>query len=121
MSNITSTATNVRFHQTARNVSAQPTLVPAGSMSTLLQPLGDQGQLTISALAQLSEEDQKRTLGEHLYPRIKAMYPNLANKLTGMLLGVDNAEVINLLESEDLLRAKVRYFVYSYSDNGFPS
>uniref|UniRef100_A0A094ZMR8 Polyadenylate-binding protein 1 n=1 Tax=Schistosoma haematobium TaxID=6185 RepID=A0A094ZMR8_SCHHA len=106
MSNITSTATNVRFHQTARNVSAQPTLVPAGSMSTLLQPLGDQGQLTISALAQLSEEDQKRTLGEHLYPRIKAMYPNLANKLTGMLLGVDNAEVINLLESEDLLRAK---------------
>ncbi|CAH8662272.1 unnamed protein product [Schistosoma margrebowiei] len=106
MSNITSTATNVRFHQTARNVSAQPTLVPAGSMSTLLQPLGDQGQLTISALAQLSEEDQKRTLGEHLYPRIKAMYPNLANKLTGMLLGVDNAEVINLLECEELLRAK---------------
>ncbi|TNN14125.1 Embryonic polyadenylate-binding protein isoform 2 [Schistosoma japonicum] len=106
MPNITNATTNVRFHQTARNVSAQPTLVPTGNTSTLLSPLGDQGQLTISALAQLSEVDQKRALGEHLFPRIQTMYPTLARKLTGMLLGVDNAEVINLLESDDLLRAK---------------
>ncbi|CAH8873381.1 unnamed protein product [Trichobilharzia szidati] len=106
MSNMPGTATSVRFNQTARNVSAQPALVQAGNLSAVLTPLGDQGQLTISALAQLPEEEQKRTLGEHLYPRVKMMYPELASKLTGMLLCVDNAEVINLLESEELLRAK---------------
>ncbi|CAH8668457.1 unnamed protein product [Heterobilharzia americana] len=103
---MTGTAANVRFHQTARNVSAQPQLVQAGAMPTVLTPLGDQSQLTISTLAQLPEEEQKRMLGEHLFPRVLAMFPEDAKKITGMLLCVDNAEVINLLESEELLRAK---------------
>lgn len=96
---------SVRFNQTARNVSAQPSAIPGG-VPAVLAPLGDQSPLTISALAQLSEEDQKRTLGERLFPLVQEMYPNLAQKLTGMLLGVDNAEVIHLLESKDSLRAK---------------
>lgn len=99
-------AGNVRFNQTARNVSTQPTTAP-GNMPSVLAPLGDQSPLTISALAQLSEEDQKRTLGERLFPLVQEMYPTLAQKLTGMLLGVDNAEVIHLLESKESLRAKL--------------
>ncbi|CAH8589035.1 unnamed protein product [Dicrocoelium dendriticum] len=98
------TTTNVRFNQTARNVSAQPV---SNNMSSVLAPLGDQGPLTISALAQLSAEDQKRTLGERLFPLVQEIYPTLAQKLTGMLLGVDNAEVIHLLESRESLRAKL--------------
>lgn len=96
---------NVRFNQTARNVSAQPAAIP-GNVPAVLAPLGDQSPLTISALAQLSEEEQKRTLGERLFPLVQEMYPNIAQKLTGMLLGVDNAEVIHLLESKESLRAK---------------
>lgn len=102
---VTGTAGNVRFNQTARNVVNQP--APAPPMSTVLAPLGDQNTLTISALAQLSEEEQKRTLGERLFPLVKAMYPTIAEKLTGMLLGVDNAEVIHLLESKESLRSKL--------------
>lgn len=105
MGSMTGTAGNVRFNQTARNVTAQP--APAPPMSTVLAPLGDQSPLTISALAQLSEEEQKRTLGERLFPLVQAIYPTLAQKLTGMLLGVDNAEVIHLLESKESLRAKL--------------
>lgn len=105
MANITGTAGNVRFNQTARNVSTQPTQPPI--MPTILAPLGDQSPLTVSALAQLSEEEQKRTLGERLFPLVQEIYPSLAQKLTGMLLGVDNAEVIHLLESKESLRAKL--------------
>lgn len=104
MGNLAGAAGNVRFNQTARNVSAQP--APAPTMQTVLAPLGDQSPLTISALAQLSEEEQKRTLGERLYPLVKEINAPLAQKLTGMLLGVDNAEVIHLLESKEALRAK---------------
>lgn len=94
---------NVRFNQTARNVSAQA----APNMPTVLAPLGDQGPLTMSALAQIPEDDQKRMLGERLYPLVREIYPALAQKLTGMLLGVNNAEVIHMLDSKDYLLAKV--------------
>ncbi|VDP88956.1 unnamed protein product [Echinostoma caproni] len=96
---------NVRFNQTARNVANQP--APAPPMSTVLAPLGDQNTLTISALAQLSDDEQKRVLGERLFPLVQEIYPALAKKLTGMLLlGVENAEVLHLLESNESLRAK---------------
>lgn len=105
MGNMAGTTANVRYNQNARNVSAQP--APAPSNMTVLAPLGDQSPLTISALAQLPEEEQKRTLGERLFPLVQEMHPNLAQKLTGMLLGVENAEVIHLLESKEALRAKL--------------
>lgn len=94
---------NVRFNQTARNVSAQP----GPNMSAVLAPLGDQGPLTLSALAQVPEDDQKRMLGERLYPLVREVYPALAQKLTGMLLGVDNTEVIHMLESKEYLLGKL--------------
>lgn len=105
MNQVNTPTGNVRFNQTARNVSAQPAPTPA--MPAVLAPLGDQSPLTISALAQLSEEEQKRTLGERLFPLVQEIYPTLAQKLTGMLLGVDNAEVIHLLESKESLIAKL--------------
>jgi polyadenylate-binding protein len=46
-------------------------------------------------------------LGEALYPKIQAQQPELAGKITGMLLEMDNTELLGLLEDDDALRAKV--------------
>jgi polyadenylate-binding protein len=46
-------------------------------------------------------------LGERLFPLIQRMYPELAGKLTGMLLELDNSELLYMLESQESLKAKV--------------
>lgn len=45
--------------------------------------------------------------GERLYPLIHVLHPSLAGKITGMLLEIDNSELLLLLESPDSLRSKV--------------
>lgn len=50
---------------------------------------------------------QKQMLGEALYPKIHEMQPELAGKITGMLLEMENSELINLTSDESALRAKV--------------
>jgi len=46
-------------------------------------------------------------LGERLFPLIQNVEPQLAGKITGMLLEMDNGELLNLLESPDALNAKI--------------
>jgi len=52
-------------------------------------------------------QQQKQMLGEALYPKIHAQQPELAGKITGMLLEMENSELLGLTENEDALRAKV--------------
>ncbi|KFR10068.1 Embryonic polyadenylate-binding protein, partial [Opisthocomus hoazin] len=68
-----------------------------------------QGQepLTASMLAAAPPQEQKQMIGERLYPLIHAMHPSLAGKITGMLLEIDNSELLLLLESPDSLRCKI--------------
>ncbi|CAB3231410.1 unnamed protein product [Arctia plantaginis] len=47
-------------------------------------------------------------LGERLYPRVHALHPTFAGKITGMLLELTPAQLLVLLASEDALRQKVR-------------
>uniref|UniRef100_A0A3Q0T4Y7 Polyadenylate-binding protein n=1 Tax=Amphilophus citrinellus TaxID=61819 RepID=A0A3Q0T4Y7_AMPCI len=63
--------------------------------------------LTASVLAAAPLMDQKQLLGERLYPLIHALHPNLAGKITGMLLEIDNSELLHMLESPESLHAKV--------------
>ncbi|XP_063320375.1 embryonic polyadenylate-binding protein-like [Pelmatolapia mariae] len=63
--------------------------------------------LTASVLAAAPPMDQKQLLGERLYPLIHALHPNLAGKITGMLLEIDNSELLHMLESPESLHAKV--------------
>uniref|UniRef100_A0A3Q3GGG8 Polyadenylate-binding protein n=1 Tax=Kryptolebias marmoratus TaxID=37003 RepID=A0A3Q3GGG8_KRYMA len=63
--------------------------------------------LTASVLAAAPLMDQKQLLGERLYPLIHALHPNLAGKITGMLLEIDNSELLHMLESPESLNSKV--------------
>lgn len=51
---------------------------------------------------------QKQMLGERLYPLVSQMQPELAGEITGMLLDIDNTELLHLLESRESLEAKVK-------------
>lgn len=42
-----------------------------------------------------------------MFPLIQAMHPSLAGKITGMLLEIDNSELLHMLESPESLRSKV--------------
>ncbi|KAH5346660.1 polyadenylate-binding protein [Parastagonospora nodorum] len=61
----------------------------------------------MSVLSAAAPGQQKQMLGEALYPKIHEMQPELAGKITGMLLEMDNSELINLTADESALRAKV--------------
>ena len=63
--------------------------------------------LTAAALAAASPEQQKAMLGERLFPLVHARNPESANKITGMLLEIDKAELLHLIESPEALDAKV--------------
>jgi polyadenylate-binding protein len=54
------------------------------------------GALDPTALTTAPPQQQKQMLGEALYPKIHEMQPELAGKITGMLLEMDNSELLNL-------------------------
>ena len=66
-----------------------------------------QEPLTTGMLAAAQPQEQKQMLGERLYPLIHTMHPEWAGKITGMLLEIDNAELLHMLDSRESLKAKV--------------
>ncbi|XP_062562210.1 E3 ubiquitin-protein ligase hyd isoform X2 [Armigeres subalbatus] len=48
----------------------------------------------------------QQQLGERLYPKVQALYPNNAPKITGMLLDLPATQILMLLASEESLRQK---------------
>ena len=62
-------------------------------------------------------QEQKQMLGERLYPLVQSLHPEWASKITGMLLEIDNGEILHILISKEALRAKVDEAVYVLQDH----
>ncbi|XP_021897497.1 polyadenylate-binding protein 4-like [Carica papaya] len=60
-----------------------------------------------TALANAPLDQQRTLLGENLYPLVDQLEHENAAKVTGMLLEMDQTEVLHLLESPEALKAKV--------------
>ncbi|XP_075673734.1 polyadenylate-binding protein 2-like [Castanea sativa] len=78
---------------------------PMRDASPLSQPIPIGALAT--ALANATPEQQRTMLGENLYPLVEQLEPDNAAKVTGMLLEMDQTEVLHLLESPEALKAKV--------------
>ena len=76
------------------------------TVETLVQGR-EQKPLTATQLASVSPTEQKQLLGERLFTMIHRITPSLAGKVTGMLLEIDNSELLHMLESQESLKAKV--------------
>eukprot|EP00072_Mus_musculus_P032907 XP_006499888.1 PREDICTED: polyadenylate-binding protein 1-like isoform X1 [Mus musculus] len=63
--------------------------------------------LTVSMLAAAPLHEQKQMIGERLYSLIHDACAPLTGKITGMLLELDNLELLLLLESPESLHAKI--------------
>ncbi|KFM09463.1 Embryonic polyadenylate-binding protein, partial [Aptenodytes forsteri] len=102
-------APQYKYSSAVRNVQPMGHVPPVVAPQVGEPAVHVQGQepLTASMLAAAPPQEQKQMIGERLYPLIHAMHPSLAGKITGMLLEIDNSELLLLLESPDSLRSKV--------------
>merc|ERR1719443_2760025 len=85
------------------------------------QPPQAGAPLNAAQLAAAPPAVQKQMIGEKLYPAIAKMNPEMAGKITGMMLEMDNSELLMLLESEAQLRSKVNEAVAVLSSSCFSS
>merc|ERR1712077_53244 len=111
---------NFKYTSGVRNVAGAP-VMPAQPAQAPMQPQQPQQQqppqaavfiqgqepLTASMLAQAPPSEQKQMLGERLFPLIQSMFPELAGKITGMFLEIDNSELVHMLEHKESLTSKV--------------
>merc|ERR1719272_2730613 len=87
---------------------------PMGPMMRPQMPMGQPGQMRPQApagpgasLSAAPPGVQKQMLGEKLFPLISKYQPEAAGKITGMMLEMDNTELLILLESEQQMKSKI--------------
>ncbi len=62
--------------------------------------------MSVSVLASLPEFQRKQVIGERLFAKLEPHYHDRAGKITGMLLEMDNSELLHLFDDESALRDK---------------
>jgi polyadenylate-binding protein len=54
------------------------------------------------------QQQQKHMIGQCIYPLVHNMQPALASKITGMLLELDNSELLSYMSDQEALSLKVQ-------------
>jgi len=92
---------------------AAPAVAPQASSGA------ETGSTEILARLSAAPEDQRRNiLGEELYPLVQRLQPELAPKITGMFLELDENEVLILISDENALQEKVNEALSVLQDYG---
>lgn len=99
--------TNYKYTANMRNPPQPAMAMPAQPPAQQAVHIQGQEPLTATMLAAAQPQEQKQMLGERLFPLIQCMYPTLTGKITGMLLEIDNSELLHMLEHGESLKAKV--------------
>lgn len=99
--------TSYKYTNNVRNQTRAEVGVPAAGVPAAASMVPGPEPLTAAALAALQPEQQKQMLGERIFMMVQTREPDLAGKITGMLLEMDNSELLHLLESPEGLSAKV--------------
>lgn len=102
--------TNFQYSPAVRNIPHQAVMgYPQAQMQVqqMSATIPGTDPLTTGMLASANPQEQKQMLGERIFPLIQRMYPDLAGKITGMLLEMDNSELLMMLENAEILKTKV--------------
>ncbi|KAI7997563.1 Polyadenylate-binding protein 7 [Camellia lanceoleosa] len=79
----------------------------SSTVSSSVRSGSEGSEMLSSKLVAAPPEQRKQILGERLYPLVQKRKPDLVAKITGMLLEMDNSELLLLLESPESLAVKV--------------
>ena len=71
----------------------------------------------LQVLTSSGPQQQKQLIGEELYRLIYPLHNDLAGKITGMLLEMDNSELLHMLKVPESLKAKVEEAVSVLRDH----
>lgn len=82
----------------------QQTSAPASQQSA---PMLENQPLTSEMLKTAKPNERKRLIGERLFPKIQVVEPRLAGKITGMLLEMEDTELLILLDNSQALMNKI--------------
>jgi len=107
-----------KYTNTVRNPVVAPAMTgQAEVVSTVSNPnvsnanaaviVPGQDPLTPTILANAAAPEQKQMLGERLYPMVRDYNSALCGKITGMLLKMDNTDLLHMLEDHASLKEKM--------------
>jgi polyadenylate-binding protein len=95
----------VKYAANARNMTQATNNAPRPPAAQAAPP--QQPTLTAADLAGVPEDRRKNMIGERIYPLIHKLQPQLAGKITGMLLEFEDEELLGLLKNPAKLKTRV--------------
>lgn len=99
---------NFKYADNVRNQrQPAPQAVPQPAQAAVPAAVPTAEEDFVKHLASLPEEKRTHVIGERLYPLVYELQPTLAPKITGMLLEMENSEIIELLENSVSLEKKI--------------